>query len=409
MQQQYSDNKQKNAPPSPRLETTYRGAARRKAPPRRPGLGLLRLVLVGVCGLCLWWAAVNLHPDSSTAEEAAQAELRSSQDLASRFLTACNNLKSDALGNIAYVKKIYTIPENATVAPRPDAGKFGETTDPAVVQAVIDGAAELLDGQSMAWTPDTEFMPGTSILYYCDESILALCWKEARDGSAVTFGEVKIAHGSQFRRLLANNSYGSSIQLYPSDMAASANAVVAMNGDFYGFRQVGITVYQRQLYRNNGKVLDTCFITADGEMLFAPAGTLLKEEDTLRFIEDNDVVFSLSFGPILIQDGEVIPCYGYPAGEVTAYYSRSALGQIDTLHYLLATLGEEGEYQKRVQLNTFSAFLADKGCRKAYALDGGQTATMVFNGKTFNRVDYGNERTMSDIIYFATAIEGKEG
>ena len=45
----------------------------------------------------------------------------------------------------------------------------------------------------------------------------------------------------------------------------------------------------------------------------------------------------------------------------------------------------------------------------AYALDGGQTATMIFDGSPFNRVDWDSERTMSDIVYFATAIDsGKE-
>ena len=53
----------------------------------------------------------------------------------------------------------------------------------------------------------------------------------------------------------------------------------------------------------------------------------------------------------------------------------------------------------------FAAFGADF----AYTLDGGQTAVMIFNGQTFNRVDWDSERTMSDIVYFATAKDaGKE-
>ena len=34
---------------------------------------------------------------------------------------------------------------------------------------------------------------------------------------------------------------------------------------------------------------------------------------------------------------------------------------------------------------------------------------MIFNGSTFNRVDWDSERTMSDIIYFATAKDSGEG
>ena len=44
------------------------------------------------------------------------------------------------------------------------------------------------------------------------------------------------------------------------------------------------------------------------------------------------------------------------------------------------------------------------GCEKAYALDGGQTGTIVTNDKLMNHPDYGTQRTVSDIIYFATAL-----
>ena len=42
--------------------------------------------------------------------------------------------------------------------------------------------------------------------------------------------------------------------------------------------------------------------------------------------------------------------------------------------------------------------------KTAYALDGGQTATIVTGNERMNDVDYGGERDISDIIYFATAI-----
>ena len=45
-----------------------------------------------------------------------------------------------------------------------------------------------------------------------------------------------------------------------------------------------------------------------------------------------------------------------------------------------------------------------KGVDKAYALDGGQTGELVFNGQVYNRIDFDAERTVSDIIYFASAV-----
>ena len=44
----------------------------------------------------------------------------------------------------------------------------------------------------------------------------------------------------------------------------------------------------------------------------------------------------------------------------------------------------------------------------AYALDGGQTAAIVMNDQLINKVSYGAQRKISDIIYFATAIPEDE-
>ena len=384
---------------------------------------LVGAALEVLCLLLILWVAGHVHPEiaavsagpaapSAPGASAAAGE-KTAVDLSGRFAQAVENeLHISALEDITFIRRSYSIPESALVAPRPDPALFGETDDPNVVQAVVDSAAALLDGQTLAWNKDIAFMPGSTIKYYCDETILAIAWKEALGNSAVSFGEIKTADGSQIRRYIANNSYGSDVQLYASDMARDVNAVIALNGDFYAFRSIGITVYGRQLYRNSGKSLDTCFITASGDLVFAHRGELQSDEDTKRFVEEHDVVFSLSFGPILVENGELLPAesYGdYPIGELNRIYSRSGIGQLGERHYLIATLGEQGPYNTRAQLYTFAGYLADKGCVSAYTLDGGQTATMIFNGTTFNRVDWDSERTMSDIVYFATAKDaGKE-
>ena len=81
---------------------------------------------------------------------------------------------------------------------------------------------------------------------------------------------------------------------------------------------------------------------------------------------------------------------------------------VDKLHYLLMSINEEGAYQRRVPMNVAAEYIYSKGVVNAYALDGGQTATIVMQGKTVNRPDWGNERLMTDIIYFATALPGEE-
>ena len=372
-----------------------------RAKERNAGMGFITLVFIALAFLSLVWAFNNIHPDSGSS---IGAESSNKLDLVSKFDVYINNAASDALGDLAYIRKVYKIDDNALAGPKPNPANYGTTTDPAVIQQVIDSAADLLEGQSLAWDPNVDFYPGSQIEYYYDETILAIAWKELIDNRVCTFAEVKTADGSQVRRMIANNSYGSDVQLYPTDMAASANAVIAISGDFYTFRQLGITVYQRQLYRFAPKSVDTCFFTSTGDMLFSRAGEISSQDEAQQFITDNDVTFAVAFGPVMVEDGQAVECSSYPIGEVNRTYSRTVIGMRDTRHYILMTVNYEDNHSVAATLNDATSFILTKGVVKAYALDGGQTSTMVMNGHTVNRPDWGNQRTQSDIIYFATAL-----
>ena len=360
-------------------------------------LGLVSLVL---CALVLSWTVFNLHPASTTMSyEGGDARLR----LTDKLDVYVNNASADALGDLAYIRKIYTLQESDTVAPVPDPNGFGITDDLAEVQAVIDRAAVVLDGQELIFRPDVEFVPGAPFRYYLDDTIFVLAWQEYIENRCCTFAEVKVAHGSQVRRKIAGDSYSSGVQLYASTMANAANAVVAINGDFYEYRNLGITVYQRTLYRNNPATVDTCFFTASGDMLFSRAGQLMGQGEAQRFIEDNDVVFAIAFGPVLVDNGELQEIKSYPIGEINTMYSRSCISMKGELHYLLMNINWDGD-RPRATIPELARYVYSKGVDKSYTLDGGQTSEIVMMGGPINHVDFNSERSVSDIIYFATAI-----
>ena len=372
-----------------------------------PLVALLSTVLSLVC-ICsiLGWVVFNVHPasGSSVSTDTGSTVLR----LSDKLDVYMNNVASDALGELAYIKKIYTLQESDTVAPMPKPENFGRTTDVAVIQDVIKRAAPLLEGQAVSFDPNADFVPDTEFMYYLDDTIMVIAWKEYINERCCTMAEVKVAHGSQIRRKLAEDSYSSSVQYYASDMAKQSNAVIAINGDFYAFRDLGITVYQRNLYRNNPAQVDSCFFTADGDMIFSRAGELMGEGETQQFIEDNDVVFAIAFGPVLVDNGELQYCESYPIGEINTEYSRSCIGMTDELHYLLMTINHTPDARPRATINELARYIYSKGVQKAYTLDGGQTAEIVMFGEPINHVDFGFERTVSDIIYFATAIPEEE-
>ena len=302
-------------------------------------------------------------------------------------------------------RKDYKIEEGTLVAPEPDPSLFGSTDDPEVMAQVLHDARWLLDGQTTFFQPDQQlYEKNSTVRYYLDETIFAIAWQEEHDGCIYTFSEVKVSHPSQFRRHLAGGEYGSNMQYLTTEMAAEVNAVVASAGDFYRFRDFGAVVYQGEAKRVEGTYAETCYIDANGDMHFTYGGDVLRVSEVQAFVDEHDIRFSLAFGPILVDNYGVVPHTWYGVGEINDEYARAALLQMDTLHYIVVTANTDGVTENVPTVAEFQEIVAATGCRHAYSLDGGQTATIVMNDELVNRPVKGQQRKISDIIYFATAV-----
>ena len=326
-----------------------------------------------------------------------------------KFDMTVTNEISKALDGIITIEKSYWLSDDDLVAPMPDSEKYGRADTAAELAWLLEEAEHLIDGQEMLFNLDTPVWEKGEVNYYYDETILVISWKQIIDGMLFNMSEVKIAHPSQFRRFLAGGEFGSDKQYETSEMAASVNAVMATSGDFYKFRRNGVVVYDGQLQRFEGSLVDTCFINDDGDLLLSYRKDFASQAEAEAFIEENNVRFSLVFGPILVDDGQVVKSNGYPLGEVTKEYTRAAICQMDLLHYLVVNVtGEPSNgYTKRPTIAQFAEKVAALGVDKAYALDGGQTTVICMNDKLVSNPDFGTQRKISDIIYFATAIPGK--
>ena len=319
-----------------------------------------------------------------------------------RFDQYATNSFSDSLDGVMSIKKAYWLSDSDKIAPKPNPTCYGETDDPLAMQEVLDRAAALLDGQETLFKTDVKLCPGSKIRYYYDPTILVITWQEVRGGCVYTISEVKIAHASQLRRFLSGGEYGSGMKLLSSEMAKTVNAVVASNGDYYAMRHIGTVVQNGQLLRMEGGHLDSCYIDDQGDLLFLKANTITERTEMEQYIEDHHIRFSISFGPILVENGVPLAIdRRYAVGEVTKFNERAALCQKGMLHYLLVMENPQPPYRNNQTLWQFAEQLQLMGVEQAYNLDGGRSGTIVFNGE---RINYVEERKLSDIIYFATAI-----
>lgn len=321
-----------------------------------------------------------------------------------RYDTYIHNHKSNALDGILKIEKVYWLSDSDLIAPEPDQTKFGSTTDPSSLGWLLEEAADILEGQETVFSTSLTIPRGTEVIYYLDETIFAITWKQVINGGMYTFSEVKLAHPSQIRRFLAGGEYGSEVQLVTTEMARSVNAVVASSGDFYGFRQAGVIVYEGRVRRIHSKYVDTCYINDEGDMLFSYAGELPDLRSAEKFVDENNIRFSLAFGPVLIDNGDPYYVEEYALGQIEDRYARAALCQKDKLHYVVANVNSEGNYKTVATLYEFSEVIQMLDVEKAYTLDGGQTTVIVMNDQMINSVLYGSQRPISDIFYFATAI-----
>ncbi len=403
-----------------------------EAPRARKLSGGMKAAASVVYALLLVWGLFQVHPGAKLVEEKPVVTLPPMVTETPAEMPELTEPGTETTPDASPVpteepKPRYTIPEGSVLVPKANPENFGSlpVANASELSAVIQQARDsglLSEDEKMVFDPSLDFNTGSyyqDIKYYYDETVLAIAWKQIVDGNTVTCMEVKVADASQFRRKITGDTYGSPVD-YLSNLNKSTNAIVSMNADFYQFRDYGVMVYDGILYKctdkrylvHNGidykwyNCLDNCFITRDGDMLFTYFGEEYSWDEMQQFINDNNISFSLSFGPILVDNYEVQTHYAdwYPVGEVDQGYSRAGFGQLDERHYLYMSLNHSDEKSARWTMLEFGQFFQTRGVEKAYAFDGGQTSEIIFNGEIYNHIDKSSERWVSDMVYFGTAL-----
>lgn len=361
---------------------------------------ILLLLTVSLCLLCLLTGCSSEEP-----EETEPPFVAADVDIIGQFENVVSGAMQQAEEAALSVRKHFWLDEHAEKGPVPNQDSFGSTDDPSTLQWLLDDAAELLDGQDTLFSTETVIKPDSTVEYYLDDTILTITWKQIMDNYVYNISEIKISDPSQFRRYVSDNTFGSASLYSVPEMSQMVNAVVGTSADHYRGRQFGIVVYDREVkWVTNPKFSDICYIDTNGDLIFSYRGEIMDMETAQNFVDENDILFSLSFGPILVDNGVRCEPQQYLIGEINDKYPRVALCQMDELHYLVVVANYESGYFNKPTIHDFAEQIDTLGCQKAYTLDGGNTGTIAVNGKMFNREKGNTPRKQADIIYFCTAI-----
>jgi exopolysaccharide biosynthesis protein len=247
----------------------------------------------------------------------------------------------------------------------------------------------------------------TDTSYVSDSSNINISTVTTGSGdSTVTYyvADVVLDDATTLRSAFANDSFGENITETTSQIADANNAVFAINGDYYGFRDTGIVIRNGVVFRDEG---------ARQGLAFYRDGTVKVYDETATTAEQllaDGVWNTLSFGPSLLNDGEVAE--GIEDVEVDTNFGnhsiqgeqpRTAVGIINENHLVFVVVdGRSPGYSAGVTMTGLAEIMQGLGATTAYNIDGGGSSTMYFNGELVNNpLGENKERGTSDILYIA--------
>lgn len=256
-----------------------------------------------------------------------------------------------------------------------------------------------------ATTVDTSDAVTTDTSYESDDASITISTVVTGSGDdTVTHyvADVVLTDATALQSAFAQNSFGENITETTSDTAEDNDAIFAINGDYYGFRDTGIVIRNGVVYRDEGAREGLAFYLDGSVKVYDETATTADE------LVADGVWNTLSFGPAIVEDSQVVA--GIDSVEVDTNIGnhsiqgdqpRTAVGVIDDNHLVFVVVdGRSAGYSKGVTLPELADIMTGLGATTAYNLDGGGSSTMYFNGELVNNpLGKNEERGTSDILY----------
>ena len=258
-------------------------------------------------------------------------------------------------------------------------------------------AAETTEAASRAGSAveDTAASPAR----YEDEDMSIEIRTYRQDDTTLYVADIRVSSPSALKTAFARNSYGRNVTASTSATAESVGAVLAINGDNYGSRERGYVIRNGVLYRDTAaKGQEDLVIWSDGSFEIIRETEVSAEE-----LLERGALQVFSFGPGLIENGEITVGTSEEVDRAMASNPRTAIGILEEGHYVLVVSdGRSGE-SEGLSLYELAAFMQELGVQTAYNLDGGGSSTLVFRGEVLNEPSGrgGAERAVTDIVYLA--------
>lgn len=236
---------------------------------------------------------------------------------------------------------------------------------------------------------------------YKDENISVTVSEYRENDTDIYVADVQLSSPEYLQTALAQGVYGRNVKEETSTIAENNNAILAINGDYYGAREAGYVIKNGELLRNTSAGRDDLVIYEDGSWKIVN-----EDEASAEELLSDGAVQTMSFGPGLIDGGEISVGVNEEVKQSMSSNPRTAIGIIDDCHYVFVVSDGRTDESAGLSLYQLAEFMKGLGCDTAYNLDGGGSSTMYFNGEVINNPTggkaghgEGSERSVSDIVY----------
>lgn len=232
---------------------------------------------------------------------------------------------------------------------------------------------------------------------YSDDNITIKMTEYYENNTKIYVADVTVSSAEYLKTAFASDTYGKNVTDTTSSIAKSNNAILAINGDYYGVQQSGYVIRNGIVYRDTAKDSDVLCIYANGTM-----EVVSDSEYTADELVKKGVWQAFTFGPALVENSTVTVGENDEVGRAMASNPRTAIGMIDTNHFVFVVSDGRTSESSGLSLYELGQFMQKLGVKTAYNLDGGGSSTMYFNGQVVNNPTTNGrikERGVSDIVY----------
>lgn len=221
------------------------------------------------------------------------------------------------------------------------------------------------------------------------------------DNISITLTEKTVSSSEYLKTAFAQNTYGNNVTAKTSETAANNNAILAVNGDYYGANTTGYVIRNGVVYRDTVRE-----DSSNGDLAIYKDGSfkiIYEDQVSADQLVKDGVVNLLAFGPSLVENGEIVVDTNSEVGQSMSSNPRTAIGIIDKNHYIIIVSDGRTSESEGLSLYQMAEIMKSYGVKTAYNLDGGGSSTLYFNGQIINKpTTNGNtisERSVSDIVY----------